>query len=190
MVSIASLRAFAVGHVSYRHFGELVPPSLGCSGIPHCHPSLSFGAFSQQQGLMLFQATRGIFFFAKFLPVPGGQWGLQTSGCSPGFDSDPCHGFGEFLCSWLFLKANVRQSRRRMHKNNTNQRFVIRWFVAACELSFAVEQAGKGLIQVSGRTCAAGAGPWPNPPSLHLSWIQAKKTTTPLWQNHLQLQVC
>lgn len=43
-----------------------------------------------------------------------------------------------------------------MHKSNTNQRFVIRWFVAACELSFAVEQAGKGLIQVSGRTCCWG----------------------------------
>lgn len=129
-------------------------------------------------------------FFAKFLPVPGEQWGLQTSGCSPGFDSDPCHGSGGFICSWLFLKANVRQSRMHIHKNNTSKRFVICCFMGACELSFAVEQAGKGLIQVSGRTCAAGAGGWPNPPSLHLFWIKAKKTTTPLWQNHLQLQIC
>lgn len=47
--------------------------------------------------------------------------------------------------------------------------------MATCELSFAMEQAGKGLIQVSGRTCAAGAGGWPNPPSLHLFWVKAKK---------------
>lgn len=99
MVSIASLRVFALGNVSYRHFRELVPHSLGYSGIPHCHPSLS--------------------------------------------------------------------------------KFVIRCFVATCELSFAMEQAAKGLIQVLGRTCAAGAGGWPNPPSLHLFWIKAKKTTTP-----------
>lgn len=109
---------------------------------------------------------------------------------SPGFDLDPFHGFGDFLCSWLFLKANMRQSRRHIHKNNTNKKFVICCFVATCEFSFAMEQAGKELIQVSGRTCAAGAGGWPNPPSLHLFWIKANKTTTPLWQNHLQLQVC
>lgn len=31
VISITSLRVFAVGHVSYRHFRELVPPSLGHS---------------------------------------------------------------------------------------------------------------------------------------------------------------
>lgn len=131
MWSASHLRAFAVGHLSHRHFGELVPPSLGYSGIPHCHPSLSFGAFSLQQELMLFQATQVGFFLPSFCLFRVGSGGLQTSGCSPGFDSDPCHGFGEFLCSCLFLKANVRQSRRHMHKNITNQRFVICWFVAA-----------------------------------------------------------
>lgn len=68
VVSIALLRVFAVGHVSYRHFRELVPPSLGYSGIPHCHPSLSFGAFTLQQELMLFQATCGIIFLQSFCP--------------------------------------------------------------------------------------------------------------------------
>lgn len=51
--------------------------------------------------------------------------------------------------------------------------------VAACDLPFARAQAGKGLIQVSGRTCAAGAGGWPNPPSPHLFWVKAKKTNKP-----------
>lgn len=185
MVSSASLRVFACGNVSYRHSRELVPHSLGYSGIPHCHPSLSCGAFSLQQELMLFQATPGIFFLQTFCPfqVDGGICKpLQTK-------SSLGHEFREFLCSCLFLKANMRQSRRHIHKNNANKKFVI-WFVAACELSFAMEQAGKGLIQVLCRTCAAGAGGWPNPPSLHLFWIRARKTTTPLWQNHLQLQVC
>lgn len=54
----------------------------------------------------------------------GVGWDEQTSGCSPGFDSDPCHGFERFLCSWLFLKLNVRQSRRHTHKKNKNERFV------------------------------------------------------------------
>lgn len=62
------LRVFAVGHVSYKHFGDLVPPSLGYSDISHCNPSLSYGTFALQHELMLFKATyRNFFFFLQSL---------------------------------------------------------------------------------------------------------------------------
>lgn len=104
VVSIASLRAFAVGHLSHRHFGELVPPSLGYSGIPHCHPSLSFGAFSLQQELMLFQATQVEFFLPSFCLFQVGSGVCKPLAAAQALIQTPAVDLESFFAPGCFLK--------------------------------------------------------------------------------------
>lgn len=73
---MASPRVFAVGHVSYRLFGELVFLSLGqavasFTGNVRCPSEQQ--AIALPHELMLFQAMWD--FFAEFLASLSGRWG-------------------------------------------------------------------------------------------------------------------